>query len=196
MTTHPPITKKLSHAPSIAIFTRHPSPSSTKAWLAHLCTGALFFAMRSCEYTKTTSHRRTNTITLNDIKFYRNRRLLSHTDLSSILLILSASPSGIKNETNVMIPSHNIAHWTHSYAQSKHGHTLFAVFSACLVPHPAQLSTRSWTPLLAISSTSPLQASFRFSVIPPSRWERMNLVCQLHPLVLILIDLQPRWPCT
>ena len=48
--------------------------------VSNLCTGALFFAMRSCEYTKVTCNRRTNTLTLGDIQFYRNRRLLSHHD--------------------------------------------------------------------------------------------------------------------
>ena len=47
---------------------------------AQLCIGALFFAMRSCEYTKVTGARRTNTLTLGDIRFYRHRRLLPITD--------------------------------------------------------------------------------------------------------------------
>jgi hypothetical protein len=36
--------------------------------------------MRSCEYTKVSGTRRTNTITVGDIRFYRNHRLLDHRD--------------------------------------------------------------------------------------------------------------------
>ena len=48
--------------------------------IAHLCIGAMFFAMRSCEYTQASTHRRTKTLTLGDLHFYRNRRLLPISD--------------------------------------------------------------------------------------------------------------------
>jgi hypothetical protein len=48
--------------------------------VAHLCIGALFFAMRSCEYTKVTGTCRTKTLTLADIKFHRLRHQLGHLD--------------------------------------------------------------------------------------------------------------------
>jgi hypothetical protein len=48
--------------------------------VAHLCIGALFFAMRSCEYTKVNGTRRTKTLTIADFQFYRNRRLVPHHD--------------------------------------------------------------------------------------------------------------------
>ena len=48
--------------------------------VAHLCSGALFFAMRSCEYTKVNGTRRTQTITLSDIRFFLGNEELSHYD--------------------------------------------------------------------------------------------------------------------
>ena len=49
---------------------------------AHLLCRVLFFAMRSCKYTHTPSHanKRTITIQLRDIAFYKKRRKLLITD--------------------------------------------------------------------------------------------------------------------
>ena len=48
--------------------------------IAHLCIGAFFFAMRSCEYTKCSTSLRTKTITLQDIRFFKGTVELSHSD--------------------------------------------------------------------------------------------------------------------
>ena len=64
-------------------FYRHLLKSATTQFhtgVTQLCIGALFFAMCSCEYTKVTGDRHTNTITLGDIRFYHNKRLLPHND--------------------------------------------------------------------------------------------------------------------
>ena len=51
--------------------------------IAQLCTGAIFFAMRSCEYLRTNipeEKRRTNTLRLRNIRFFRKGRELKHSD--------------------------------------------------------------------------------------------------------------------
>ena len=64
-------------------FYRHLHSSATTEFdraVANLCIGAFFFAMRSCEYTKVSTSRRTETVSLGDIKFYQGTKLLSHHD--------------------------------------------------------------------------------------------------------------------
>ena len=50
--------------------------------IAWLIIGAMFFAMRSCEYsmTKNAANQRTRTIRVENIRFYKNRRLVHHHD--------------------------------------------------------------------------------------------------------------------
>jgi hypothetical protein len=48
--------------------------------MAHLCIGALFFAMRSCEYTLVKGTRHTKTLTLGDIRFFRGRHPMEFHD--------------------------------------------------------------------------------------------------------------------
>jgi hypothetical protein len=48
---------------------------------ANLCITTFFFAMRSCEYTKTLGHRRTKTLTLDDFRFFLNNKQLAFDDL-------------------------------------------------------------------------------------------------------------------
>lgn len=44
------------------------------------CIIAFFFAMRSCEYTKTSGDRRTKTLTIGDFRLFRHKRLVPHDD--------------------------------------------------------------------------------------------------------------------
>ena len=51
--------------------------------IAQLCTGAIFFAMRSCEYLRTNiaeEKRQTKTLRLRDLRFYKKGRELKHSD--------------------------------------------------------------------------------------------------------------------
>ena len=51
--------------------------------IAQLCTGAIFFAMRSCEYLRTNipeEKQRTNTLRLRNIRFFRKGCELKHSD--------------------------------------------------------------------------------------------------------------------
>ena len=94
---------------------------------AHLLCGALFFAMRSCEYTRTPSHaeKRTITIRVRDVGFYKKRRKLHHADLllhladSVAITFHLQKRSGEVGETIVMHrtrdPNLNpVAHWAHT----------------------------------------------------------------------------------
>ena len=48
--------------------------------MCELFTGAFFFAMRSCEYLKVSGKRRTKIIELGNIRFFKGRRELTHSD--------------------------------------------------------------------------------------------------------------------
>jgi len=48
--------------------------------LCELFTGAFFFAMRSCEYLKVSGERRTKIIQLQNIRFFKGKREVSHSD--------------------------------------------------------------------------------------------------------------------
>jgi hypothetical protein len=48
--------------------------------LCELFIGAFFFAMRSCEYVKVSGYRKTKLLALRNIRFFKGRRLLDHTD--------------------------------------------------------------------------------------------------------------------
>jgi len=50
--------------------------------MSELFSGAFFFAMRSCEYLKVSGERWTKIIELRNIKFFKGRRVVSHTDKS------------------------------------------------------------------------------------------------------------------
>jgi len=52
---------------------------------SQLITGAFFFAMRSCEYSKTTSPKDSGTtklLTIGNIRFFKARKLIAHSDLN------------------------------------------------------------------------------------------------------------------
>jgi hypothetical protein len=48
--------------------------------MCDLFTGAFFFAMRSCKYQKVSGKRRTKIIELGNIRFFKGRRELTHSD--------------------------------------------------------------------------------------------------------------------
>jgi hypothetical protein len=54
--------------------------SSMDKALCELFTGAFFFAMRSCEYLKVSGQRKTKLLALRNIRFYKGRRLILHSD--------------------------------------------------------------------------------------------------------------------
>ena len=56
--------------------------SETKRAIGQLAGGAFFFAKRSCEYLKVPQHekRRTDILRLRNVRFFRNGKLLSHSD--------------------------------------------------------------------------------------------------------------------
>ena len=56
--------------------------------IAQLCIGAICFAMRSCEYLQTNipaEQRRTKTLQLRDLRFYKKGRIINHTDANLAL---------------------------------------------------------------------------------------------------------------
>ena len=78
--------------------------SRRDVFLGHLLIGALFFAMRSCEYTKTSGYKRkTKLLCVRNIKFYRRNRLLSHRDnigsADYIAITFESQKNASKNET-------------------------------------------------------------------------------------------------
>jgi hypothetical protein len=48
--------------------------------LCELFIGAFFFAMRSCEYVKVLGYHKTKLLALQNISFFKGKRLLNHTD--------------------------------------------------------------------------------------------------------------------
>lgn len=48
--------------------------------ISQLAIGAFFFAMRSCEYSRTSGERRTKLLRLNNIRFFEGHRLVPHDD--------------------------------------------------------------------------------------------------------------------
>jgi hypothetical protein len=74
---------------------------------AQLIIGAFFFAMRSCEYSKTTSpkeSRRTKILTLGDIRFFNNSKIVSHNDrklleAEIVSITFRSQKNGEKNQT-------------------------------------------------------------------------------------------------
>jgi len=48
--------------------------------MSELFTGAFFFAMRSCEYLKVSGKRRTKLLSLKNIRFFKGRREINHSD--------------------------------------------------------------------------------------------------------------------
>lgn len=55
------------------------SSNSDRA-MCELFIGAFFFAMRSCEYVKVSGHRKTKTLTVNNIRFFKKNKLINHND--------------------------------------------------------------------------------------------------------------------
>jgi hypothetical protein len=74
---------------------------------AQLIIGAFFFAMRSCEYSKTTSpkeSKRTKILTLGDIRFFRNSKVINHYDkelphADIVSITFRSQKNGDKNQT-------------------------------------------------------------------------------------------------
>ncbi len=54
--------------------------SSTDKEIHELFTGAIFFAMRSCEYLKVSGPRKTKIIALHNIRLFIGNRQLTHSD--------------------------------------------------------------------------------------------------------------------
>ena len=50
------------------------------AAIGELVNGALFFAMRSCEYSTVTGERKTKLLTINDIRFFKNRKRMGNSN--------------------------------------------------------------------------------------------------------------------
>lgn len=73
-----------------------------------LAGGAFFHAMRSCEYSKVSGERRTKLLQLEDLYFYRNNKLVSHSDpnleLSDYIVINFKFQKN--NEREAKVPSH------------------------------------------------------------------------------------------
>ena len=72
--------------------------------VAYLLSGALFFAMRSCEYTMTKnfSHQRTKTITVGNVRFYKNKREMRTGSPSSTQQMCSLSCLKTKRTVSVL----------------------------------------------------------------------------------------------
>ena len=82
---HDPPTKRQEALPPIVFRRIHSSAASGSSHdlaVAFLLIGAVFFALRSCEYSKTPSSetQRTQTIQVGSVRFRRQRRLLQHND--------------------------------------------------------------------------------------------------------------------
>jgi len=83
---------------------------------AQLTIGAFFFAMRSCEYSKTTSpseSKRTKIITIGDIRFFKSHKLINHNDPSLheadiISITFRSQKNGEKNQTISMHTSRDL----------------------------------------------------------------------------------------
>jgi len=78
---------------------------------SQLIIGAFFFAMRSCEYSKTTSpleSKRTQILTLGDIRFFKNYQLINHNDpeLQNADIVSITFRSQKNNEKNQTISMH------------------------------------------------------------------------------------------
>ena len=69
---------------------------------------ALFFGMRSCEYTKVRSKRKTKLLTLREIKFFQHNRHIPHasitdqTEITSVAITFLKQKNGEKEATVVM----------------------------------------------------------------------------------------------
>ena len=76
------------------------TPLSTA--IGQLATGALFFGMRSCEYTKVVGSRKTDTSRVRDIRFFNNRReiiksaSLQQEEITSVSISFSKRKNGDK----------------------------------------------------------------------------------------------------
>jgi hypothetical protein len=74
---------------------------------AQLIIGAFFFAMRSCEYSKTTSpleSKRTKILTIGDIRFFKDSEIISHNDIGLleadiVSITFKSQKNGEKNKT-------------------------------------------------------------------------------------------------
>ena len=75
--------------------------------ISQLIVGAFFFAMRSCEYSKTTSpteSKRTKIVSIGDIRFFRKSKLVHHNDHTLIdadivSITFRSQKNGEKNQT-------------------------------------------------------------------------------------------------
>ena len=92
-----------------------------------LCTGALFFAMRSCEYLCTNiaeEKHRTNTLRIRNLHFFKKGLRLVHSDRNLYLANTITRPSSSKSHTDATSLSPCTAPATIHYAPSEHGQLL------------------------------------------------------------------------
>jgi hypothetical protein len=66
--------------PILKEFYKLSKSSNSDRAMCELFIGAFFFAMRSCEYIKVSGHRKTKLLTLANIRFFTNNRLVQHND--------------------------------------------------------------------------------------------------------------------
>jgi hypothetical protein len=78
--TDPPIRPQVAMTASMLRQFYSASVSDFDKALCDLFIGAFFFAMRSCEYIKVSGPRKTKLLLVHNIKFYRGRRVLPHSD--------------------------------------------------------------------------------------------------------------------
>ena len=77
--------------------------------IGQLTTGALFFGMRSCEYSAVSTARKTNILTLKDLRFFRGNREIKKSaqmDLSRATSISICFTRQKNNEKEAMITMH------------------------------------------------------------------------------------------
>jgi hypothetical protein len=93
----------------------HASNDPLSQACSQLIIGAFFFAMRSCEYSKTTSpseSRTTRILTLGNIRFFKNKTLLQHNDpaIASSDIISITFMSQKNKEKHQTISMHRSGH--------------------------------------------------------------------------------------
>jgi len=83
--------------------------------VSQLIVGAFFFAMRSCEYSKTTSpteSKRTKIVSIGDVRFFRHSQLIQHKDdtlqdVDIVSITFRSQKNGEKNQTISMHKSND-----------------------------------------------------------------------------------------
>ena len=109
--SHDPATKHQKCIPP-SVFRKllHNTSTPLSTAIGQLTTGALFFGMHSCEYSKVTCTRKTDTLRLRDIRFFDQRSevpksvTLSHQHITSVSITFPKTKNGDKE---VCITMHN-----------------------------------------------------------------------------------------